>query len=61
MKNEGHQEPYKSVNPLGYIPGIQIGEYSLCESVAILSFLADYYNADDHWFPKDAVKRSKVQ
>jgi len=46
---------------LGLIPGIEVGEFKLAESGAIMNFLADYYSVDDHWYPKDAVKRVKVQ
>ena len=45
---------YKSVNPLGKIPCLSEGDFSLGESAAIMTYLANTNDIADHWYPGKA-------
>lgn len=48
MKDEQHQAPYLAVNPRGEVPTLVDGDLVLCDSMAILVYVAAKY--DQRWF-----------
>jgi len=57
-----HQSPeFLALNPLGQVPVIQDGSYTLADSNAILVYLARRYDAGGPWLPRDAVGEAEVQ
>jgi glutathione S-transferase len=54
-------EAFKRLNPLGQIPVLEDGELVLCDSNAILVYLAKRYGAGTQWLPEDAVGAARVQ
>lgn len=52
---------FRKLNPLGQIPVLTDGELVLCDSNAILVYLAKHYAAGSHWLPDDAVGAAQVQ
>ena len=55
-----HSEEYRRISPLGQVPAIQDGDFTLVESHAIMQYLAVSRNVADHWYPKDLQQRAKV-
>ena len=53
-------EEYKKINPFEQIPGIVHNGYNLWESAAIVEYLADAYNIDNQWIPKDIKIRGRI-
>jgi len=47
-------------HPFKKVPVIEDNNVYIFESHAILRYLADKYNVEDHWYPKDLVQRAKV-
>lgn len=61
MKGEGKTPEYLQISPLGKIPAIQESDgFCLGESVAIMKYIANTRQIDDHWYPKDAKKRAQI-
>ncbi|MGE4371598.1 MAG: glutathione S-transferase family protein [Xanthobacter sp.] len=54
-------EAFRRLNPLGQIPVLQDGDLVLCDSSAILVYLAKTYAPGTHWLPEDAVGAAEVQ
>ncbi|HEX2554904.1 MAG TPA: glutathione S-transferase [Microvirga sp.] len=52
---------YRAVNPLGQIPALRIGDLMLCDSNAILVYLAKRHAAGSHWLPEEALAAASVQ
>ena len=56
-----HRDPeYRKVNPNMKVPSIEIKDFKLFESHAILRYIADEYGTADHWYPKDPRKRAYI-
>jgi len=49
------------LNPFGQIPVLQDGELVLCDSNAILVYLAKRYAPDSQWLPDDPVTAAQIQ
>ena len=60
MKNEHLTDEYKLINPDQSVPAITHGDYSLWESAAIVAYLADAFNIDNQWYPKDIKIRGRI-
>lgn len=52
---------FRKLNPLGQIPVLTDGDLALCDSNAILVYLAKHYAPESHWLPDDAVNAALVQ
>jgi len=48
------------MNSLGKVPVIQDGDFCLSETNTILRYLANSFEVEDHWYPKDSIKRFRV-
>ena len=53
-------EEYEKISPNQEIPTIVHNGYNLWESGAIVSYLADSYQIDNQWYPKDLKLRGRV-
>ena len=53
-------EEYAKINPHQQIPAIVHGDYNLWESPAIVAYLADAFNTDNQWYPKDIKIRGRI-
>ncbi|XP_066927973.1 uncharacterized protein [Clytia hemisphaerica] len=51
---------FKAINPSGKVPAIQDDKFNLSESTAILRYLCESRTVDDHWYPSDLQKRTKL-
>ncbi len=54
-------DAYRAVNPLGQIPALRIDDLVLCDSNAILIYLAKRYAPGSHWLPEDPLGAASVQ
>jgi glutathione S-transferase len=52
---------FLKLNPLGQIPVLTDGDLVLCDSSAIMVYLAKRYAPDSRWLPQDAVASAQVQ
>lgn len=52
---------FLSLNPLGQIPVLVDGDAVICDSTAILIYLAEKYAPDSPWLPRDPLTRAEVQ
>ncbi len=52
---------YLAVNPFGQIPALQDDDVVLCDSNAILIYLALKYDLDRVWYPADPLIAGQVQ
>ena len=59
-KSEQRTEEYRKISPFELVPAIVHGEYNLWEAAAIVTYLADAFNVDSHWYPKDIKKRGRI-
>ncbi|CAG2194189.1 GST [Mytilus edulis] len=55
-KGEHHSDEYKKVNPFSLVPVLNDDGFILTESVAILKYLAEKYNAPENWYPRDDIQ-----
>mmetsp|Transcript_18897 Transcript_18897/g.26415 ORF Transcript_18897/g.26415 Transcript_18897/m.26415 type:complete len:221 (+) Transcript_18897:87-749(+) len=60
-KREHLTDEYRKIHPFRKIPAIDDNGVTVFESHAILRYLAEKYKAADNWYPKDLVKRSKIE
>ena len=58
---EQRGEPFLKLNPFGTVPVIDDAGTVIADSVAILVYLAQRYDADRTWLPKDPVASAQVQ
>jgi glutathione S-transferase len=57
-----HKTPeFLRLNPFGQVPVLDDGGTIVCDSNAILVYLAATYAADSHWMPRDAKGQAAVQ
>jgi glutathione S-transferase len=54
-------EAFLKLNPLGQIPVLEDGELVLCDSNAILVYLARRYAPESRWLPDEPVAAAQVQ
>ncbi|KAK9927228.1 hypothetical protein M0R45_024421 [Rubus argutus] len=60
-KREHRSPEFKKMNPMGQVPAISDGEFTLFESHAILIHLACAFpGVADHWYPADLFRRAKI-
>lgn len=52
---------FRALNPLGQIPALQDGAFTLCDSNAILVYLCKRYSPGGTWLPEDAIGAAAVQ
>ena len=68
MKGEAFKKEFAKVNPLKKIPVLQevntetgLIEFTLSESHAMMRYLADKNQVEEHWYPReDLQKRAKI-
>jgi maleylacetoacetate isomerase len=60
LKGEQREESYRSVNPQGRVPSLDIGATTLIQSPAILEYLDEVY-PEPPLLPVGAVTRAKVR
>jgi glutathione S-transferase len=53
-------DEFKGINPMQTMPAISHNGYNLWESAAIVPYLADAYNVDNQWYPKDIKIRGRI-
>jgi glutathione S-transferase len=58
--NEIRSEEYAQINPMQTIPAIVHNGFNLWESAAIVPYLADAFQIDNQWYPKDIKIRGKI-
>jgi glutathione S-transferase len=52
---------FRALNPLAQIPVLTDGDLVLCDSGAIMVYLAKRYAPDSQWLPQDAIAAAQVQ
>lgn len=60
LKREHLSEEFTLINPFQAMPAIVHGTFNLWESAAIVPYLADSYNVDNQWYPKDLKIRARI-
>ena len=60
FKREHLTEDFAKINPFQAVPAIVHEDYNLWESAAIVAYLADAFNTDNNWYPKDIKIRGKI-
>ncbi|OMJ75882.1 hypothetical protein SteCoe_24858 [Stentor coeruleus] len=60
IKGEHLSEEYTRINPFQEMPAIVHDGYNVWESAAIIPYLADAYNVDNQWYPKDIKIRARI-
>ena len=53
-------EEFASINPFQLVPAIVHRNYNLWESSAIIAYIADAFNVDNNWYPKDIKIRGRI-
>lgn len=51
---------YRKISPLSTVPALVDGDFKLFDSSAMAIYLVEKYATDDKLYPKDPVKRAKV-
>ncbi|KAH8940822.1 hypothetical protein BDL97_14G004600 [Sphagnum fallax] len=59
-KKQNREPPFLAINPLGKVPAINDGGFTLSESHTIMRYLAATRKVADHWYPEDLEKRACV-
>jgi glutathione S-transferase len=59
-RKENLTEEFTRINPIQTIPAIVHNGYNLWESAAIVPYLADAFNVDNQWYPKDIKIRGRI-
>lgn len=60
LNGEQFSEEYQAINPAGTVPTLVDGDITLFDSSAIAIYLVEKYGKDDSLYPKDPIKRAKV-
>ena len=62
MANGAHKaSEFLAVSPLGQVPVIEDNGTTLCDSNAIITYLANRYNDGYEWYPKSPTETAEVQ
>lgn len=61
LKGEQQQPEFLARNLFGQVPVIEDGDFTLADSNAILVYLAQRYDPDRRWLPKDLRIQAEVQ
>ncbi|XP_062398654.1 glutathione S-transferase theta-2 [Sardina pilchardus] len=59
-KGENRTPEFTGLNPMQKVPVMVDNGFVLTESDAILKYLATKYDVPDHWYPRHAERRAKV-
>lgn len=57
-RREHKGEAFLDINPLGQLPALADGEFTLRDAQAILVYLARRYDASEQWYPCDDAERA---
>jgi glutathione S-transferase len=60
MLGENQTPDFQRINPMQSVPAIVHNDYHLWESAAIVPYLADAYQIDNQWYPKDPKIRARI-
>jgi glutathione S-transferase len=60
LSGDANSEEFTKINPFQAIPAIVHDGFNLWESPAIIAYLADAYNVDNQWYPKDPKVRGRI-
>lgn len=60
LAREQRSEDYTKINPFQEVPAIVHNGFNLWESPAILRYLAEVYDVDNEWYPKDLRVRGRI-
>lgn len=60
LGGEHKKTPFLSLNPFGQVPVLADGDTIVCDSTAILVYLAKKYG-DESWLPNDPTEAAEVQ
>ena len=60
LRGETLTEDFAKISPAQTVPTLVHGNLCLYESHSILTYIASLFPGPDHWFPKDAKLRSRV-
>ncbi|ESP94345.1 MULTISPECIES: glutathione S-transferase family protein [Pseudoalteromonas] len=58
---EHKSDHFLALNPLGQVPVLVDGDAVICDSNAILVYLAEKYDEDKTWYPQNALLRAEIQ
>lgn len=54
------KEEYTQINPYQAVPAIVHNGFNVWESAAIIAYIAESYNVDNQWYPKDLKIRARI-
>ncbi|OMJ72478.1 hypothetical protein SteCoe_29072 [Stentor coeruleus] len=60
LAGENFRPEFTKINPNQEVPAITHGDYHLWESSAIVIYLANAFNIDNNWYPKDIKIRGRI-
>ena len=60
LRDDTSSAEFQKISPNQEIPAIVHNGYNLWESGAIVTYLADAYNVDNQWYPKDLKIRGRI-
>ncbi|KAM9314248.1 glutathione S-transferase theta-1b [Pholidichthys leucotaenia] len=60
LHGDQFEKDYEKVNPIGKVPALKDGDFCLTESIAIMLYLAQKFQAPEFWFPADLQQRARV-
>ncbi|HVJ16079.1 MAG TPA: glutathione S-transferase [Polyangiaceae bacterium] len=60
QSGEHKKPPFLGRNPFGQVPVLEDGDLTLCESTAILVYLAKKYDPSGRWLPEDPATNARV-
>lgn len=60
MKKEHLTDEFTKINPFQAMPAIVHNSFNIWESVACVMYLADVFNFDNQWYPKDPKIRARI-
>ncbi|KAF7764803.1 glutathione S-transferase [Pseudoalteromonas citrea] len=60
-KQQQKSTSFLSINPLGQVPVLKHNSRIICDSNAILIYLAKTFDKSDFWYPSSTIKQAQVQ